>query len=133
EIAGNPPLVVHGIKSVLDHTRSAQVDASLRYVAAWNAAFLPSKDIGAAVAGIFERRKPDFQGHCQPARIPVGVGADGRPISPAAASTAAGEINSGAPLRTGLGTPADRPHGVARPDARGGCLYSACSSGRSRR
>lgn len=63
EIAGNPPLVVHGIKSVLDHTRSAQVDASLRYVAAWNAAFLPSKDIGEAMAAIFEKRKPDFQGH----------------------------------------------------------------------
>ncbi len=63
EIAGNPPLVVHGIKAVLDHTRSAQVDASLRYVAAWNAAFLPSKDIGEAMAAVFEKRKPDFQGH----------------------------------------------------------------------
>src|SRR5699024_5315034 len=31
EIAGNPPLVVHGIKAVLDHTRCAQVDGSLRY------------------------------------------------------------------------------------------------------
>ncbi len=63
EIAANPPLVVHGIKSVLDHTRSAQVDASLRYVAAWNAAFLPSKDIGEAMAAVFEKRTPEFGGH----------------------------------------------------------------------
>ncbi len=45
EIAANPPLVVQGIKNVLDHTRSPQVDDSLRYVAAWNAAFLPSEDL----------------------------------------------------------------------------------------
>ncbi len=43
EIAANPPLVVHGVKSVLDHTRSASVDDSLRYVAAWSAAFMPSR------------------------------------------------------------------------------------------
>ncbi|MGZ4553715.1 MAG: crotonase/enoyl-CoA hydratase family protein, partial [Mycobacteriaceae bacterium] len=38
EIAGNPPLVVHGVKDVLDQERSARVHAGLRYVAAWNAA-----------------------------------------------------------------------------------------------
>lgn len=63
EIAANPPLVVHGIKSVLGHTRSAQVDVSLRYVAAWNAAFLPSKDLGEAIAAVFEKRTPEFRGH----------------------------------------------------------------------
>ena len=62
EIAANPPLVVHGIKDVLDHSRSAQVDDSLRYVAAWNAAFLPSEDLGEAIKAIFEKRPPEFKG-----------------------------------------------------------------------
>ena len=63
EIAGNPPLVVHGIKSVLNHTRQADIEASLRYVAVWNAAFLPSKDLGEAMSAVFEKRTPDFEGH----------------------------------------------------------------------
>ena len=42
EIADLPPLVVQGTKTVLDHSRRATVEDSLRYVAAWNAAFLPS-------------------------------------------------------------------------------------------
>lgn len=62
EIADNPPLVVQGIKDVLDHSRSAQVDDSLRYVAAWNAAFLPSEDLGEAIKAVFEKRKPQFKG-----------------------------------------------------------------------
>ncbi|NLE79236.1 MAG: crotonase/enoyl-CoA hydratase family protein [Rhodococcus sp.] len=62
EIAANPPLVVHGIKDVLDHSRSAAVDDSLRYVAAWNAAFLPSQDITEAITAVFEKRPPEFKG-----------------------------------------------------------------------
>ena len=54
EIADNPPLVVHGIKQVLDRARSAAVDDSLRFVAAWNAAFLPSNDLSEAITAIFE-------------------------------------------------------------------------------
>ena len=62
EIAANPPLVVQGAKSVLDHTRSAPVDDSLRYVAAWNAAFMPSDDLTEAIAAVFEKRPPKFVG-----------------------------------------------------------------------
>lgn len=62
EIAANPPLVVHGVKAVLDRTRRASVDDSLRYVAAWNAAFLPSEDIGEAIAAVFQKRTPTFKG-----------------------------------------------------------------------
>ena len=62
EIAANPPLVVHGIKDVLDHSRSARVDDSLRYVAAWNAAFLPSEDLTEAITAVFEKRPPEFRG-----------------------------------------------------------------------
>ena len=62
EIADNPPLEVHGIKQVLDRARSAAVDDSLRFVAAWNAAFLPSNDLSEAITAIFEKRKPNFIG-----------------------------------------------------------------------
>ncbi|WP_092806023.1 crotonase/enoyl-CoA hydratase family protein [Rhodococcus globerulus] len=62
EIALNPPLVVHGIKDVLDHSRSASVDNSLRYVAAWNAAFLPSQDLTEAITSVFQKRPPVFTG-----------------------------------------------------------------------
>jgi enoyl-CoA hydratase len=62
EIAANPPLVVRGIKDVLDEQRSAQVTSSLRYVAAWNSAFLPSKDLSEGIAAMFAKRAPEFKG-----------------------------------------------------------------------
>ncbi|KUI22954.1 enoyl-CoA hydratase [Mycobacterium sp. GA-1285] len=62
EIAANPPLTVHGIKDVLDQQRIARVSESLRYVAAWNSAFLPSKDLGEAVTAMFQKRPPKFTG-----------------------------------------------------------------------
>jgi enoyl-CoA hydratase len=62
EIAANPPLVVQGVKTVLDHTRSASVEDSLRFVAAWNAAFLPSEDLAEAVTALLEKRPPKFTG-----------------------------------------------------------------------
>lgn len=62
EIAANPPLTVHGVKDVLDQQRIARVSESLRYVAAWNSAFLPSKDLGEAVTAMFQKRPPNFTG-----------------------------------------------------------------------
>src|SRR3954464_15432548 len=62
EIAANPPLVVRGIKDVLDERRIARVSESLRYVAAWNAAFLPSKDLTEGITATFEKRAPNFTG-----------------------------------------------------------------------
>ena len=62
EIAANSPLTVRGIKDVLDEQRTDDVAASLRYVAAWNSAFLPSKDLKEAVAAMFEKRPPNFTG-----------------------------------------------------------------------
>lgn len=61
-IAANPPLVVRGVKDVLDEQRTAQVAASLRYVAAWNAAFLPSKDLTEGITAMFAKRPPEFTG-----------------------------------------------------------------------
>ena len=62
EIAANPPLVVQGVKDVLDEQRTARVAASLRYVAAWNSAFLPSKDLTEGITATFEKRTPNFTG-----------------------------------------------------------------------
>ncbi len=62
EIAANPPLVVNGIKDVLDEQRIADVSASLRYVAAWNSAFLASKDLSEGITALFQKRAPDFTG-----------------------------------------------------------------------
>jgi enoyl-CoA hydratase len=62
QVAGNPPLVVHGIKQVLDAERSARVAAGLKLVAAWNAAFLPSVDLAEAMTAFGERREPKFTG-----------------------------------------------------------------------
>jgi enoyl-CoA hydratase len=62
QIAANPPLTVHGIEDVLDQQRIAAVSASLRYVAAWNAAFLPSKDLTEGISATFAKRPPQFTG-----------------------------------------------------------------------
>jgi len=62
EIAANSPVAVEGSKAVLSQAHRAQVDASQRYVAAWNAGQLRSHDLTEAVTAFFERRPPDFQG-----------------------------------------------------------------------
>jgi len=62
EIAANPPLVVSGVKDVLDQQRIARVSESLRYVAVWNSAFLASKDLGEGITATFEKRAPNFTG-----------------------------------------------------------------------
>ncbi|MUL66208.1 enoyl-CoA hydratase [Mycobacterium sp. CBMA 234] len=62
EIAANPPLTVQGVKDVLDQQRTDQVSASLRYVAAWNSAFIASKDLTEGITAMFEKRAPEFKG-----------------------------------------------------------------------
>lgn len=62
EIAANPPLVVQGVKDVLALNTRQRIADGLRYVSTWNAAFLPSKDLGEAVQAFMERRKPEFKG-----------------------------------------------------------------------
>ncbi|MUL46640.1 crotonase/enoyl-CoA hydratase family protein [Mycobacterium sp. CBMA293] len=62
EIAANPPLTVRGVKDVLDEQRTEQVSASLRYVAAWNSAFIASKDLTEGITAMFEKRAPEFKG-----------------------------------------------------------------------
>lgn len=62
EIAANPPLTVAGVKDVLDEQRTDRVAASLRYVAAWNSAFLASKDLLEGIGAVMGKRKPEFTG-----------------------------------------------------------------------
>jgi enoyl-CoA hydratase len=62
EIAANPPLAVYGIKDVLDQQRTSAVSENLRYVAVWNAAFLPSKDLTEGISATFAKRSPQFNG-----------------------------------------------------------------------
>ncbi|ORV45053.1 enoyl-CoA hydratase [Mycolicibacter engbaekii] len=62
EIAANPPLTINGIKDVLDQQRTDRVSASLRYVAAWNSAFLASKDLLEGIGAMMGKRKPHFTG-----------------------------------------------------------------------
>lgn len=62
EIAANPPLTVRGVKDVLDEQRTAAVSASLRYVAAWNSAFIASKDLTEGITAMFAKRPPEFKG-----------------------------------------------------------------------
>ncbi|GAB17375.1 putative enoyl-CoA isomerase [Gordonia effusa NBRC 100432] len=62
EIADNAPLVVQGIKSVLERSRANEIADALRYVAVWNAAFLPSNDLTEAMTAVFEKRQPRYKG-----------------------------------------------------------------------
>ncbi len=62
EIAAAPPLVVRGVKHVLDQGDGKSIADGLDYVAAWNAAFLPSEDLGEATQAFAMKRPPSFKG-----------------------------------------------------------------------
>ena len=62
EIAANAPLTVRGVKQVLDFGADKSVADGLHFVAAWNAAFLASEDLGEAAAAFASKRKPVFKG-----------------------------------------------------------------------
>lgn len=63
QIADNPPLVVQGVKRVMNERAYKGIGESLHYTALWNAAFMQSHDFGEAVTAFFERRPPKFEGH----------------------------------------------------------------------
>lgn len=61
-MAANSPLAVTGTKQVLAYCEGKSVADGLAYVAAWNAAFVASEDLGEAVSAFFEKRPPRFRG-----------------------------------------------------------------------
>ncbi len=61
-IASLPPLVVQGVKHILDWQDGKTVGDSLDYVATWNAAYLASEDLGEAVGAFFAKRAPEYKG-----------------------------------------------------------------------
>jgi enoyl-CoA hydratase len=62
EIAANPPLVVQGIKQVMNQRIGQEIAEGLRYVGVWNSAFLHSEDLIEAITAFKERRMPQFKG-----------------------------------------------------------------------
>lgn len=61
-ICENPPLVVAGVKAVIDVCADKSVAEGQRFVALWNAAFLASNDLKEAFAAFMERRDPNYKG-----------------------------------------------------------------------
>ncbi len=62
DIASNPPLVVQGVKQVMNYCADKSIADGLEYVAVWNSAFMHSLDLVEAITAFKERRKPDFKG-----------------------------------------------------------------------
>jgi len=60
EIADNSPVVVQGIKQVMNDCAGLSVAEGLRHVAVWNAAFLQSPDLAEAFTAFVEKRPPKF-------------------------------------------------------------------------
>lgn len=63
EIAANAPLVVRGVKHVLDACADRSVQDGLEYVATYNAAYLASHDLAEAAQSFMTGQPPRFQGH----------------------------------------------------------------------
>lgn len=61
-IAKNPPIVVQGVKSVLNYGMGRPVADGLAHVAMHNAAYLPSYDLREAMASFVEKREPNYKG-----------------------------------------------------------------------
>lgn len=62
EIADNPPLVVRGVREVLNRAIEGPIHESNRYVATWNAGFLASADMMEAIGAALEKRDAKYTG-----------------------------------------------------------------------
>ena len=63
EIAGNAPLTVQGVKTVMNYSAEHTIEEGLEYVAKWNAAFIQTDDLLEAITAFSEKRKPEFKGN----------------------------------------------------------------------
>ena len=62
EIAANSPLVVQGVKQVLQYSEEHTTREGLEYVAQWNASRLHTRDLVEAIKAFTEKREPQFTG-----------------------------------------------------------------------
>jgi enoyl-CoA hydratase len=62
EMADNSPLVLRGLKKVLQYSAEHTIEEGLEYVAMHNTSFLMSEDLGEAMQAFFEKRAPHFRG-----------------------------------------------------------------------
>jgi enoyl-CoA hydratase len=62
EIAAKSPLVVTGIKQVLNYGRQHSIEDGLEYVATWNAAMLMSVDLAEGMTARAQKRAAKFSG-----------------------------------------------------------------------
>ncbi len=60
QIAANPNLAVRGTKEILNYMDDHSIADGMKYVAAWNAAFLDSHDFREVLSAFNEKRKPRF-------------------------------------------------------------------------
>jgi enoyl-CoA hydratase len=61
-MADNSPLVLRGVKKVLQYSAEHTIQEGLDYVAMHNAAFLYSDDLGEAIQAFMEKRPASFKG-----------------------------------------------------------------------
>lgn len=60
QIAEKSPLVIRGIKEMLNYTVDHTVEDGLNYVATWNAGMMSRKDLEACMVAAMEKRRPLF-------------------------------------------------------------------------
>ena len=62
DIASNSPLVIKGVKMMLDKGEELTADQSLDLVRMWSTSFLTSEDLKEGVFAMMEKRDPKFKG-----------------------------------------------------------------------
>ena len=62
EIASNSPLVMRGVKMILDKGEELTSDQSLDLVRMWSTSFLSSEDLKERIYSRMEKREPKFKG-----------------------------------------------------------------------
>lgn len=62
EIASNSPLVIEGVKRIIQANDGRTIEQALDYVAQWNSSFLVSHDLMEAMNAFLEKRDPDYTG-----------------------------------------------------------------------